>query len=353
MKKIDKIRIKDINKLVEIIERFYEVEHFSENGTPFTFGDKPNINRVRFLLEGIIEWNAQNYSLSDREELFGIFSRDMIKYLNEFIEMENLINNNADLGIFLQDFFNQMSKAKKSFERSDMLRIIQKSLLSNFGLWNNFKKQVGEEWKITLIKKLWNENNPIILVKSEKSELFFIDILNNNILFECGNVFEKWYAFGWNKIFIFSKNINFSIEEFRKEIENFVLQNNNANIWDFLDHLKVKYWIQDNMDLKKISGGKDNFFDQNIDISLEYETVLKSLFFIITNARFFMKKKQIFIENELWKLFELWLWDSLEKPSKLKELYKWDEAIQIPVVENNSKKIIVTTWTSWDIFDVD
>jgi len=100
------------------------------------------MNRVKFLLENIATGNLDNFSFSDKKDFFDIFSVDMIKYFREFIEIDNLVNDNTNFNIFLQRFLKEIVYVKKEIEKSNILMEIKKHLNNVLDIKDNFKAKI-------------------------------------------------------------------------------------------------------------------------------------------------------------------------------------------------------------------
>lgn len=79
---VNSLNLNFLDKLVDLIESFYDEKHISEDGVVFTFDNKTNINRVRFLLELFWLNDVNDLSLSDKKELLNLFSSDILLYLD-------------------------------------------------------------------------------------------------------------------------------------------------------------------------------------------------------------------------------------------------------------------------------
>jgi hypothetical protein len=99
----------NINKLVDFINDFYEEDHMTKDGATFKFGNKPNMTRIRFLLDGIINGQTEDFSLSDKKAVMETFSHDIMQYIRKCVEIEALVDN-RDFLLFLEDFFVKIDK---------------------------------------------------------------------------------------------------------------------------------------------------------------------------------------------------------------------------------------------------
>lgn len=351
MEKLNEIKTQDINKLLTIIERFYDIEHFSEDWTMFKFGNKPNIDRLSFLLETIIVYNTDT-SLQDKKDLINIFDTNLIEYLYEFLNLESYLNDNIEFRIFLQDFFEKIDVVKKDIEKWDMLMKIKRNLKSNLEHVDIFKQNFGENGDMKILRRFWTSRQPIFLIKSKNWELFFVDMINAKIIFECWNVFEKWYSFGENKLFVFQKELDFDFDIFKQEAKEFDIKNNDVKIWDFLELLEEKYNVKKIVDIKSRFKERDKFVEQDLNAVFVNENIFKALFFIVNNLCFKEIKKQIFVNNKFGNIIDLGLYDDVWIPWKIKNWYKDKEAIQISITQWDIEKILITNGIDYDIFDI-
>jgi hypothetical protein len=74
---------------------------------------------------------------------------------------------------------------------------------------------------------------------------------------------------------------------------------------------------------------------------------------VLNMFNFIPNKKLIVFNTNEGKLKNLWLYDTYEIPTKMKEWYESKVGIQIPVVEKGVHKIILTNGEKFDKLDLD
>jgi len=356
IEQLQEVNLKHIDTLTKIIERCYDIEHFDEDWRSFTYPDKPNNWRVRFLLETIMTNNIENFAPWDIYDLTNIFSDKVMKYLKEYMEMDNYFNDTTEFKIFLQKFFGKLMLLGNYIIKSELLADIKEKLVNNLLPGNIDIKQFrtemeSENYKIITI--IGDKKSPICLIDTNKWQLFFVDVIKNKILHECWNTFEKGYAFGDKKNFIFDEKKKFDLHVVKNEIIAFDIQNSDATILDFFQYLKEKYTIQTDLSIVKSFAWLEDILQQKIAGINGNEFAIESLFFIMNFINFAENKKNIFVSDTTWKTIKLWSYTDYKTPSKIHNWYKDKEAVQIEVKDGNSYRVIVTNWEEFDSFNVE
>ena len=349
-----KVNQAHVDKLVSIIERFYETDHVSDSGTTYTFTNKPNIQRVRFLLEGMVNNQTEDFSVFDKNELLSIFSWDIFKYIQEFMTLNSMINEDKAFLKFLQDFFKKMHSLEQDAIKWDLLRIVKNCLDTVLQEpIDTAKKQIEKWWLCKVISVVGKSDAPILLIQSTKKwELFLIDAKSNQIVKDCWDALEKKYAFSGQKLFIFNKITSRNKEKLSKLAEEMNIKNSNATIKDFLVALKNTYGIHQDVINIHIAE-REELMQQNLDIAIESKQIIPALIEIFQIVNFLPKRKEIVISNTEWEIIDLWSYEAYTAPTKIPAWYKNKDGIKIPVTEKGTNKIIVTNGEKYDIFDME
>jgi len=331
----------NITKLVDFINDFYEEEHMTKDWA--IVSNKPNIARIRFLLDGIINGQTEDFSLSDKKAVMKIFTYDMMKYIKKCIEIEVLMDN-RDFLLFIEDFIIKIDKLIQEIIKWDVLSAVRLSLKSTLGEpIAATKAQIEKGWSYKVDAIVGKTEEPIFLIKKKKWwELFFIDVKKNTIVQECGNKLEKAYFFADEKFFIFNKSIQRNKTTLKNEATALNAKNSDATIKDFLDMLKQAYTIPG--DITKLPIENWNvLLEQNLYAMMDDKTnILKKMILVLNTLDFLPNKKLIVFNTNQGKLINLGLYDTYEIPTKMKEWYESKVGIQIPVVEKGVHKIILT-----------
>ncbi len=344
----------NISKLVDFINDFYEEDHMTKDWAIFKFGNKPNMTRVRFLLDGIINGQTEDFSLSDKKTVMETFSRDIMEYIRKCVEIEALVDN-RDFLLFLKDFFDKIDKLMQEIVKWDVLSAVRLSLKSTLGEPIAVTKaQIEKDWSYKVNAIVGKAEEPIFLIKKKEWwELFFIDIKKNTILQECGNELEKAYSFADEKFFIFNKSIQRKESMLKNEATALNAKNSDATVKDFFDILIQKYNIPGDITKLPIKN-RDVLLEQNLYVMMDDETnVLKQVLMVLNMLNFLPNKKLIVFNTNQGKLINLWLYDTYEIPTKIKGGYESKVGIQIPVVEKGVHKIILTNGEKFDKLDLD
>jgi len=326
----------------------------TKDGATFKFGNKPNMTRIRFLLDGIINGQTEDFSLSDKKAVMETFSHDIMQYIRKCVEIEALVDN-RDFLLFLEDFFVKIDKLTQDIIKWDVLSVVRLSLKSTLGEpIATTKAQIEKDWSYKVKAVVGKTEEPIFLIKKKEWwELFFIDVKKNTIVQECGNELEKAYSFADKKIFIFNKSIQRNESTLKNEATALNSKNSDATIKDFFDMLRQEYNISKDVTTLPIQNW-DVLLEQNLYVMMDDETnVLKQILMVLNMFNFIPNKKLIVFNTNEGKLKNLWLYDTYEIPTKMKEWYESKVGIQIPVVEKGVHKIILTNGEKFDKLDLD
>lgn len=354
MEKNNEIHIHDIEKLVSIIDSFYETEHFSDGWAICTFPNKPNMERIRYLLETMLMDDINILSLSDIYDLKNIFAENMVVHLRQKLAIEECFEDNFEFKIFIQKVFNKYNSLGEHLKKLELLSDIQQKLkntLTNkeFDI-QKFREIIGNKYKIIMF--LWNKTSPLVVLDSNRWQAFCVDILNNTILHECWNSFEKWYSLGDSKILIFDKKVKFDFDTLKEEISVFDIKNNNLSTWDFLHYLKAKYNIKTDVSTFASSKEFKEYLEYEVSIISKNDLNINLLLWSMNRIGFVKTKKKIFIINNIWNIIDAWMFDDYESPKKGEGLYKDKKALHILVSDWSTKKVLVTNGDEFDMFDV-
>lgn len=353
MEKNNETYIHDIEKLVSIIDSFYETEHFSDGWAICTFPDKPNMKRIRFLLELMVSDDIDVLSLSDIYDLRNIFTDNIIKYLRHILDIQDCFEDTFEFRVFLQKVMVKYTALKEQFKKLELLSDIQhhlKETLTNEDFDSKkFREVIGNKYKI--ISFVGDKKSPILVLDSNMWQVVCIDLVHNKVLHECWNYFEKWYSFGGKKIFIFDKKIKFDLDTLKKEIGVFDIKDDNLTVLDFLYTLKEKYHVQADFKILSTVSEFDSFTKHPISVIRANDKNIDVILLMLNSVGFEKTKKMIFTSNKIWSFRKIWVFDAYSAPTKIEGLYRGKEAINMTVFEGNNKKILVTNGDEFDMFD--
>jgi hypothetical protein len=345
------VAIHHVGKLVSIIDRFFDTEHFSEDWVAFVFSDKPNMHRVKFLLEEIVTGNRENLSYGDKKDLFWFFSEEVVNYLFAFVNMDSMVNDNMEFRIFMLEFFRKLSALEHDVDKEGMLYAIKHSLLDTFQSPVDIKKQIEQNWLVK-VKRLISNSSLKALVQIVEGNFFFVDLKEPSVLIEWGNALEKALTFSGNNVYIFRKDIPLDRNLFSRELQLFDLQHTDAKISDFLSYLKEHHGVEQIISIDGLEQAQQ-FFDLEVSVFLQKESMVRMLYSLLAMTQVVLKKKNIVLENTAGELSMIGLYDDVMVPNKVAHGYYGKDAITFTVRQWDKEQQLVLTWSGADSFDID
>jgi len=355
---IQNTQLAQINELIDIINGFYDDEHISEGGTIYHMWDKPNIDRVRLLLEDLLLNKGKNLGISDQKFLMDIFSSDLKFHIREHLNIISNINNTDKIESFVIDVFDKVHfRLRSQYEKNNILFTLKQALTTNTNQSLSPKviqKALEKKFAGKMILSFSKWETLYAIIKSNDNNHYLVDLNNNKIIQTCWENLDKAYKFDENKIFIFDQRVLKSKEQIQMFIEQFLITSNDGTVKSFFlflkDQLNADYqWylmkqietLDDEIELADVYEQKWEMFSLLIQQLLNYGNVIAG-------------NKIVFALNNQWDFECLGTYKATEKPNLLKENYKNLPGIQLPVTgQDNKRYVIVINGIQHDTFGMD
>jgi len=336
-----------IDKLIDLIYGFYTEEHFTESGVVYKFTHSKTRERIQFIIENAY-YNPESLWLTDQNELFEIIGINQNKYIQETLEIDNMINDNQWFYIFTIEFNQKIAQIYEQKKRNDIIYAIKQALnkwLKSIEDINNSLKDNSIHIKHTT----QTEEGKVCLIETKEKEYVFVNINKKDITYRAGEGKEKRYKYDDTKIFIFTERTNIK-QIIYNQIKIKKIIDPDMLIKDFLLQIAEKYHNNTESIRKKIDTIKD-LQTKNISETIsDLETLSIWLTVIAKKVGIQAKEYNIFVDHGNSKLQHIGLFQSYETPQKLENDYRWKKAIHMLV--NDWEKAIVINSDNYDIFDI-
>jgi len=321
--------------------------------------DKPNISRIRLLLEDLLLNRWWNLSMGDQNFLMDIFSIDLRIHIKEHLNIMSHIKNIDKIEVFIMDVFDKVHfRVRTQYEKKNILFAIKQIFTEYNGIQQVspkvLQKALEKKYAGKIILSFSQWETLYAIVKSNDNQHYLIDINNNKIAQYCGDDLEKSYIFSENKIFVFKQPIIKSKEQIKMLIEQFILISKEGTLQAFFLFLKE----QCNVNYEEWTKERFNTLNNEVQMADIYEQKWEIFSVLVQQLLHYGNvatgNKVIFTLNTQGSFECLGTWKSIEKPILLKDTYKNLPGIQLPVLDQNDKKhLLITNGIQHDTFDLE
>jgi len=353
MEKLQEHNRQFIDKIIACVKEFYGQNPIAiDREVDFMFKKRANTQNIE---EALLKFNENHslLSLPEKELVSMYFSKPMLDYLRtKFIDDTDGDWDEYDM---LVDFFRKVQELFAQTQQesivSDICEEIAEIIKSGeqVSKMDFIQNKWALEWEVRgkLVRVLWGDSTPILLMETADYNQFFLDVNNAKILHDCGDLLECTHAFGDSRLYIFDKQEQFTRQELEYHVHKKLLQIADFTIGEFLEYIKDRYSIQ--ADFGGESEDREIMEKTPLDTIYSFPQLFKWIMQIIN--KFGYKQKRIFLESN-WEVSNLWSYDSYKQPETLASQYKWFSWAKIEVKNHWDKKVIVTNGREVDIFDI-
>ena len=348
-----KINTHHIDKLVDLIERFY----YWNDGV-HAWSEKLDTNKLKILLTALAIWNKIHQN--DKLYLMDKFSFSLRKSLEGYTDRMTQTENMDDKFLaFIIEIFNEIQiKLRAEYEKEKILFTIREELLQNNNqpISRDHIKNIVEKKFLGKFIYWFPEQEPIYaIIKSNDDQQYRVDIKNNKILYSCWKTLKKMHTFNWNKLFVFEQPSFQSKEKIQAILEEFVTMSNQGTLWEFFiflkDKLKITYTENITKQFDRFSKKTNMMYIYKKQIEIFSAKVQK----ILNDDLIGLVEKKILLLNAKGDVNCLGTWKTVEKPKLIKDgWYKWLPAVELFVTDTYDKQhLIVTNGEEKEEFEMD
>jgi len=259
-----------IDEILELINSFNYDKHINAEGISYTRENKPNMVRVKMVLEDLLFNKGENLSFSDQQFLMEVFSLDFNNFLKEHYSIIAQVQEKDQMLIFIQDLYERIhGQMRSKHEIKRVIFTIQQELLKNTSEKlspKNLQVALKKNSAGKIVESYIDQKTSYALIKTNDSNYYRMDITNNKVLQSCGETLEKAYSFQNNKLFIFEQHGVQTKEQVKSLIERFLVVSNDTSLKSFILYLEEQYDIKKESLKDSLSGESDS-----IDLADVYE----------------------------------------------------------------------------------
>lgn len=353
MEKLQEHNGQFIHKIIACVKEFYEhTPMVVSRAEDFLFKKRAEIEDIEAVLVKFNEGGSQ-LSLPEKEFVSMIFSKSMQDYLRiKFLDTTDAEREEYDVFVDfsrkIQDLFIQTQQESIVSDICEDIADIIKSgeQVSKMDFIQN-KWALEGEVRGKLVRVLWGDTKPILLMRTLTDSQFFLDVTNAKILHDCGRYLECTHTFWDARLYIFDKQEVFTRQQLEYHVHKKLLQVADFTIGEFLEYIKDYYSIQ--TDFGWETEDREIMEQTPLDTINEFPQLFKWIMQIIN--KLWYNQKRIFLESN-WEISDLWSYDSYKQPETLSSDYKKFPWAKIEIRKNGEKKVIVTNGYDVDIFDI-
>jgi hypothetical protein len=199
-----------VDEILDLINSFNYDEHINDEGIAYRRENKPNMSRVKMVLEDLLFNRGENLSFSDQQFLMEIFSLNFNEFLKEHYSIIGQVQDKDQMLIFIQDLYERIhGQMRAKYEIKRVIFTIQQELLKNTSEKlspKNLQAALKKNSAGKIVESYANQKASYALIKTNDSNYYRMDISNNKVLQSCGESLEKAYSFQDNKIFVFEQH---------------------------------------------------------------------------------------------------------------------------------------------------
>ncbi len=318
----------------------------------FLFKKRAKIQDIEDVLVRCNE-DYSKLSLPEKEFVSMLFSKSMQDYLRiKFLDDTDAEREEYDIFV---DFIRKIQELFIVTQQESIVADICEDIADIIKSGEQVSKIdfVQNKWALEgevrgkLLRVLWGQNSPILLMETPTSNQFFLDVHNAKVLHDCGELLECTHTFGDARLYIFDKKESFTRQEIEYHVQQKLLQIPDFTVGEFLEYIKDHYSIE--AELGWETEDREEFKKIRLDTIDAFPQLFKWIMQFINKYGY--KQKRIFLESN-WEISDLWSYDSYKQPETLWSQYKWFPWAKIEVKNRWEKQVIVTNGHEVDIFDL-